>query len=123
VAGRFPLYTDADIHGPLIDALVRAGWDVARAVERYPEAERDETHFQCAARENRVLVSNDPDQLVIALDWIASRRPFRGLIRWEKTREGRRMPVGRFVDAFEELAGRPGDPFAGNPIVYLKPKA
>ena len=31
MAGRFPLYTDADIHGPVVKALVSADWDVVRA--------------------------------------------------------------------------------------------
>jgi hypothetical protein len=31
VAARFPLYTDADVRGPLIKALKKAGWDVVRA--------------------------------------------------------------------------------------------
>jgi hypothetical protein len=28
VSGRFRLYADANIHGPLIDGLVRLGWDL-----------------------------------------------------------------------------------------------
>ena len=68
LAGRFPLYCDADIHGPLVDGLLRGGWDVARAIDRYPKGERDETHFECAVREGRVLVSNDPDQLARRCD-------------------------------------------------------
>lgn len=34
MAGRFRLYTDADIHGPFVHALKRAGWDLVRAVGR-----------------------------------------------------------------------------------------
>jgi hypothetical protein len=40
VAGRFPLYTDADIHGPVVDALKDHGWDVVRAIDTYPASNR-----------------------------------------------------------------------------------
>jgi len=49
VAGRFPLYTDADIHGPVVAALRRAGWDVLRAVDAFPEGTQDLLHFERAA--------------------------------------------------------------------------
>lgn len=122
MAGRFPLYADADVHGPLVEALIRGGWEVVRAVDRFPEGERDETHFGCAARENRVLVSNDHDQLAEAQRWVTEGRDFRGLVWWSKVTERRRMTVGRFLEAFEELARRADDPFAGYPIVYLRPE-
>jgi hypothetical protein len=50
VAGRFPLYTDADVHGPLIEALILRGWDVLRAVDHCPEGTEDPVHFEEAAR-------------------------------------------------------------------------
>jgi predicted nuclease of predicted toxin-antitoxin system len=61
VPARFPLYADADVHGPLIAALRKRGWDVARAIDLYPERTADAVHFERAAKENRVLVSNDED--------------------------------------------------------------
>jgi len=48
VAARFPLYTDADVHGPLVKALKRAGWDVVRAIDELPEGEEDPPHFERA---------------------------------------------------------------------------
>lgn len=33
MAGRFPLYTDADVNGPVVQALVDRGWDVVRAID------------------------------------------------------------------------------------------
>jgi hypothetical protein len=33
VAGRFPLYTGADVHGPLIFALRGRAWDLIRAID------------------------------------------------------------------------------------------
>jgi predicted nuclease of predicted toxin-antitoxin system len=67
VAGRFPLYTDADIHGPLITALRQRGWDVVRAIDLYPQGTADAIHFERAAAENRVLVSNDQGTDVVTL--------------------------------------------------------
>ena len=58
---RFPLYTDADIKGALVDALILCGWDVLRAVDAFPEATLDDVHFEHAARLGRVLVAHDAD--------------------------------------------------------------
>jgi hypothetical protein len=47
MAGRVPLYTDADIHGPVVAALKLRGWDdvdvtdLARMIGRSPPRERD----------------------------------------------------------------------------------
>jgi hypothetical protein len=59
VAGGFPVYTDADVHGPLIAALRARGWDLVRAVELYPQGTADAVHFE-AAKQNRVLISTEP---------------------------------------------------------------
>jgi hypothetical protein len=45
VAGRFPLYADADIHGPVVDALRDAGWDVVRAIDTFAEGTLDDERF------------------------------------------------------------------------------
>ena len=118
--GRFPLYADADIHGPLIAALVRKGWDVARAVDLYPEGTADAIHFERAAREQRVLVSNDKDQELLALAWLKAGRAFPGLVTWAKRHE-QRMTVGDFLGRFEDLAAREQAFPPDYPIVYLKP--
>lgn len=102
MAGRFRLYTDADIHGPFVHALRRAGWDLVRAVDLYPEGQDDRTHFERAAREGRVLVSNDLDQLRIAQEWILAGRPFPGLITWPKADERIQAEA---MSAWDEPAG------------------
>ena len=48
MARRFPLYTDADVQGPVIHALKSAGWDVVRAIEAFPERTADSVHFERA---------------------------------------------------------------------------
>ena len=48
MAGRFPLYTDADIHGPVVDALIDAAWDVLRAIDALPEGTLDGPHLAAA---------------------------------------------------------------------------
>jgi Domain of unknown function (DUF5615) len=119
VAGRFPLYTDADIRGPLVEALVQRGWDVLRAIDVYRERTKDPIHFERAAREGRVLVSHDIDQLKLALRWIEEERPFRGFLTWPQLHH-RRFAEADFVIAFEKLAAEE-DPFpATYPIRYLK---
>ena len=59
MAGRFPLYTDADVRGSFIKALKNAGWDVLRAIDALPEGAQDLPHFERAAELGRVLVTND----------------------------------------------------------------
>ena len=41
MAAGFPLNTDADFHGPLIDALLDHGWDLVRAMDLYPQGTDD----------------------------------------------------------------------------------
>jgi hypothetical protein len=120
VAGRFPLYTDTDVDGRVVSALVRAGWDVQRGIDAHPERTSDSVHFEHAATAGRVLVSNDSDMLLIGESWAAEGRRFPGLIWWHR-RHYQHMNPGDFVAAFEELAAR-DDPFAAFPIVYIKPK-
>ena len=78
MAGRFPLYTDADVLGQIVEALIRRGWDGVRAVDLYPEGTDDHVHFERAVREGRVLVGPDEDQELIALSWVEEGRAFPG---------------------------------------------
>jgi hypothetical protein len=121
LAARFPLYTDADIRGDVVQALLQRDWDLVRAVDLYPEGMDDEVHFERAARDNRVLVAYDVDQQRIALDWLRRGRPFRGLITWTQARH-RDLSAGDIADIFEDCAAL-ADPFAGYPILYLKPRS
>lgn len=77
MAGRFLLYTDADVDGPVVKALRAAAWDVLRGIDAYPERTRDHIHFARAAQERRVLVSNDIDMKAIAEAWFLEGRDFR----------------------------------------------
>jgi hypothetical protein len=120
VAGRFPLYTDTDVDGRVVKALLQAGWDVVRGIEAHPERTLDEIHFAHAARAGRVLVSNDFDMKAIADRWVAEGKSFSGLVWWHRRHYGAMTP-GDFVSAFEERAAL-DDPFAGYPILHIKPK-
>jgi predicted nuclease of predicted toxin-antitoxin system len=118
VAGRFPLFTDACVNGLLVDALVRSGWDVARAIDVFPEGTKDLPLFARAAQEGRVFVTNDGPLERIALQWVREGRPFR-MIFW-RVEDYRLGTIGNFVAAFEDLALREGDAFL-YPIHYLRP--
>jgi hypothetical protein len=120
VAGRFPLYTDADIHGPVVEALQDVGWDVLRAVDAFPEGTKDPIHFERAAHEDRVLVTNDRRFEPIAHAWLAEGRAFRGMVCWARSHYAR-MSAGDFLEAFEQLAAR-DDPFGAYPIIHIHPK-
>ena len=84
MAGRFPLYTDADVRGPLVKVLRKAGWDVLRAVDAFPERTPDSIHFEHAVALDRVLVTNDEDQEVTADRWHRDSRSFPGVIAWRQ---------------------------------------
>jgi hypothetical protein len=71
VAGRFRLYTDADVDGRVVKALVQAGWDIERGIDAYPERSLDPVHFEHAVSAGRVLVSNDSDMKLHAESWAA----------------------------------------------------
>jgi hypothetical protein len=118
VAGRFPLYTDTDVHGPLVEALIRRGWDLVRGIDTFPEGTDDRDHFEEASRLGRVLVANDSDMKALAERWLDEGRTFSGLVWWPR-KQYARMSVSDIVSAFEELARR-DEPFAYR-IFYLKP--
>jgi len=120
VAGRFPLYSDADVNGQLVKALVSRGWDVVRAVDLYPEETQDPIHFEEAARLDRVLVANDRDMMRLAYRWLAEGRRFRGLIWWPR-KHYKRINVGGIVQQIESYAAI-DDPFGGYPIRFVKPE-
>ncbi len=120
MAGRFPLYTDADVRGPLIKALRSAGWDIVRAIDEMVEGTKDPPHFERAAKLGRVLVTNDAGHEARAQQWYEARRSFPGLIVWRQAVYDQ-MSYGQLVDAFEELAQQ-ADPFAPYPIIRIWPK-
>jgi hypothetical protein len=120
VAGRFPLYIDTDVDGPVVKALRAAAWNILRGIDAYPERTSDRVHFARAAQERRVLVSNDVDMKMIADTWFLEGRSFPWLVWWPRSHYDVMSP-GDFVVAFEELAGQ-DEPFAGYPIFHIRPK-
>jgi hypothetical protein len=118
VPGRFPLFTDNHVRQPLIDALVRCGWDVVRAIDVFPERTLDEVLFEYAAREGRAFVTNDARIHAIATEWMAQGHAFR-MVFWTQLHH-QRMSPGGFVEAFEDLARKPlAFAYA---IEYIKPR-
>ena len=105
MAGRFALFTDENVSGPVITGLIARGWNVVRTIEVFAEGTDDLVLFEHAAQDDRVMVSNDLDMLAIAEAWLRDSRPFRGLVRWERVR------AGHFIDAFERYA-QEADTFA-----------
>jgi predicted nuclease of predicted toxin-antitoxin system len=116
VAGRFPLYTDENIDGPIIRGLRLRGWDVLHAAEELGERTKDPPLFEHVASVGRVLVSTDKDMLPMATTWLAEGRPFR-LIWWDQ-KETQRILVSVVLDAFEAIAAK--DYAFASSIEYLQ---
>ena len=74
MAGRFPIFADACFNGILVDALIRTGWDVRRAIDVFPQGTNDPALFEWAAQEKRVFVTNDGPLERMALAWVREGR-------------------------------------------------
>lgn len=114
---RFPVYTDADVHGPIVDGLIDRGWNVVRAIDARPEGTDDVDHFELAVTLGRVLIANDRHMKAIAERWIEEGRSFPGLVWWPRAAYAV-MSNTEILDAIEELANRHGA-FA-YPIEFIK---
>jgi predicted nuclease of predicted toxin-antitoxin system len=116
VPGRFPLFTDENVDGPIVRGLRQRGWDVLHATEELGEKTKDAPLLQLAASLDRVFVSTDKDMLSLTRDWLKAGRPFR-MIWWEQSTT-QRIRLSVVLDAFDALAAE-DSPFA-YPIAYLK---
>jgi hypothetical protein len=116
VAGRFPLFTDENVDGPIIRGLRQRGWDLQHAREEFGPKTKDTPLLEYATSLDRVMVSTDKHLLHLAKQWIKEGRSFR-LIWWEQRRTQRiLLPI--VLDAFDEIAA---DEHAFlYPIEYLK---
>jgi hypothetical protein len=73
-------------------------------------------HFERAAKENRVLVTNDRRIEAIANRWLEAGRAFRGLILWPQ-QHYKRMGFSQLVAEIGALS----EPFP-HPVIHLKPR-
>lgn len=117
---RRPVYTDADLHGPIVDGLIDRGWDVIRAVDAKPEGTDDVDHFEHAVRLGRVLMANDKHMKALAERCVAEGRAFPGLIWWPRKTYAI-MSNAEILKAIEELMTKP-DAFV-YPIEFIKPRS
>lgn len=121
MAGRFPIYTDADVKGSVVAALIRRGWDVLRGIDRFPEETPDLIHFQAAAAENRVLVSSDGDMRLIGDAGSERAVGFGAWFGGNPNSTTACRPETSFA-LFEELADLE-EPFSPYPIIHVKPRS
>jgi hypothetical protein len=104
VPGRFPLLTDENVPGPIVDGLRSSGWNLVRVVDVFGEKSVDETVMAWANEQGRVIVSTDTDCLAIGHRWTRDGRLLR-LIFWPQF-QYQRTPVGSFLAAFDALAAK-----------------
>ncbi len=115
--GRPAFFTDNQVRGPVVRALLKS-WDVVRAVDVFGQENDDEVLFAHAASEGRIFLTSDEGIHATAHGWLKEgRTSFRMIFyRMELHRE---MTDGEIVDAIEEILHKP-DAFA-YPIEYVKP--
>jgi hypothetical protein len=53
VSGRFPLLTDENVPGPIVEGLRSRGWDVTLTVELFGQQSVDENLFEYAVQQGR----------------------------------------------------------------------
>lgn len=103
MARGFAVFTDNHVQEAVVDGLPAAGWDVVRAIDAFPERAADAVLLEHAAKEGRVLVTNDEDLLAIAATWLGAGRLFPGLVYWHED-DYATMTMGDILRAFEALA-------------------
>lgn len=74
------LYTDISVHGPLVEALIRAGVDLLRAQDDTMDGIKDETVLDRATVLGRIVLAQDEDFRAIAGQRQASGQPFSTVI-------------------------------------------
>jgi hypothetical protein len=115
VPGRFPLITDENITGPLVQGLRERGWDIVRTIDVFGEHSADEPLLIWAVEHGRALVTTDADCLAIAHRWLREMRSFQ-MIFWPQ-QAYQHVRVGSFLKAFEDLALK--DDFFAACVVHL----
>ncbi len=117
MARGFAVLTDNQVQRALVDGLLRAGWDVVRAIDAFPGGTADAVLLEQAAKEGRVFVTNDEDLLAIAAAWLEAGRSCPGLVYWHED-DYAAMTTGEILRAFEALADK--FPFT-YPIIFVTP--
>jgi hypothetical protein len=117
VARGFAVFTDNHVQQAVVDGLLRAEWDVVRAIDVFPGGTADAVLLEHAAREGRVFVTNDEDLLAIAAAWLDKGRSFPGLVYWHED-DYTVMTTGEILRAFEALADKVPFPY---PIRFVTP--
>lgn len=114
----FPVLTDNHVQQPVVDGLVKNGWDVLRSIDVLPAGTNDEVLLEHAAEAGRVFVSNDEDLLAIGHRWLKDGRLFPGIVYWHID-DYKAMTTGDILRALEALAAKKV-PFA-SPIQFVTP--
>lgn len=113
-----PLFTDNHVRQAIVVALRDRGWQVVRAVDRFPEGTRDDVLFAHAAENDLVFVTSDPGVHTLAHAWLQQGRPFR-MVFWRFAHHSR-LSDGDIVRAIVALAE--SQAAFTYPIEYIKPR-
>jgi hypothetical protein len=81
-------YADEHVNAAIVQALERRGMDVVTVQERGNEGADDAVLLAEALAEQRVLLTNDSDFLVLAAQCAAESRTFAPIFFWPQQRRG-----------------------------------
>ncbi len=89
---------------------------MVRAIDAHPSGTDDDTHFQTAADQGRVLLSEDDDMIAIAVRWQVEGKAFPGLVfcHAEKLRA-----TGEAIRALQALVDGQGECPLASRVLYL----
>lgn len=95
------LYTDEHVPLAVIRALRRVGHDVTRARAVFPEGTSDESHFERAIGDRRVLLTQDSDFLALSARILAEGRHYPGVVYWPQGVYSIGQVIGRLKQYLE----------------------
>jgi predicted nuclease of predicted toxin-antitoxin system len=79
-------YADEHLNYAIVTGLRRRGVDVVRVQDRGQCGMDDEILLATATAENRLMLSNDQDFLLIHHNWQAAGRSHAGIVYWHQSK-------------------------------------
>lgn len=109
-----PGFADEHVNRRIVQGLQRRGMDVVTAQERGRRSTDDALLLAEAAREGRLMLTNDTDFLRLHHDWMNTGQDHAGIVFWSME-----LPIGQAVLRIFDFATRTDPAAAVNHLEYL----